>query len=513
MALLEVKNLTHSFGDKLLYKDASFELFKNEHMGIVGQNGSGKTTLLRSIVGKLTPDSGNIYWQKNIKIGYLDQYVNVSGDTNIFEYLKTAFEDLYKIERELNYLYVKLGTNEISKDFSDKVSVYQNFLFNKGFYEIDSTIQKVANGLGITSLGMDRQLKELSGGQKEKVILAKLLLENPDVLLLDEPTNFLDKEHILWLIEYLNSFKGAFMLVSHDFSFLEQVCTCILDIEFQKIIKYNVGFNKFLELKGINKENYIRNFKFQQKEIKKLKDFVNKNKARASTAKRAQSRVKKLEKIDVLSPPKNTPKPNFRLRSLPLANQKALKVNSLEVGYNKKALLPKISFFVKPGEKIAIIGFNGIGKSTLIKTLLNKIEKISGNFKFAEYVKIAYFEQNLNWENKDETPLEILEKKFPGLTQREVRKNLSNFNITAKNIKQSICSLSGGEQSKVKLCILVNTPANFLILDEPTNHLDEDTKNVLEEELIKFKGNVILVSHEDDFYKSIIDREINLKKL
>ena len=509
MGLLEVKNLTHSFGGKILYKNANFELFKGEHLGIVGQNGAGKTTLLRSIIGDITPDTGDIRWQRNIKVGYLDQYAEIEGNVTIFQYLKTAFDDLYKIEKELNILYEKLGENSSPKVL-DKISNYQSLLTNRGFYEIESTILKVAGGLGIIPLGMSSILKKLSGGQREKVILAKLLLESPDVLLLDEPTNFLDKSHVTWLGDYLKSFNGAFMLISHDFDFLEKVTTCILDIEFQTITKYNAGFNKFLKLKGLKKENYIKEFKAQRKEIKKLEGFIAKNRVRASTAKLAQSRIKKLEKIEVLAPPKNNPVPVFKLKSLPMANQKALKVNSLVVGYSKP-ILPKISFNLKPGEKVVITGFNGIGKSTLIKTLLGEIKSISGNFKFADYVKIAYFEQGLNWKNASMTPLEIVEERFKALSTREIRKELSHFGIMAKHINQGISTLSGGEQSKVKLCLLANTPSNFLILDEPTNHLDNDVKKVLKEQLTKYEGNLILVSHEESFYEDLTEREINLK--
>lgn len=510
MGILEVKNLTHSFGDKILYKNATFELFKGEHMGITGQNGTGKTTLLRSVIGDLTPDSGDIRWQKGIKIGYLDQHAKINQDLHIFEYLKTAFDDLYKVEKELNEIYESMAESS-NESLYEKASDYQNLLVNRGFYEIDSTILKVSAGLGINALGMDTPLKNLSGGQRAKVILAKLLLENPDVLLLDEPTNFLDKEHVEWLSDFLKSFKGTFMLISHDFSFLDKVTNCILDIEFQQITKYNGNFSKFLEVKGFRRENYIREFQAQQKEIKKQEEFIAKNRVRASTAKQAQARIKKLEKMDKIPPPQSAPKPTFKLISLPISHQKALKVHSLEIGYDK-ALLPKISFEVKMGEKVVITGFNGIGKSTLIKTLIKKIPAISGTFKFADYVKIAYFDQELSWQNPDLTPLEIIAERFPKFSVTEVRKKLASCGVMAKNVTQKISTLSGGEQSKVKLCMLINTQSNFLILDEPTNHLDAQTKDVLKEELLKWEGNLILVSHEPGFYEGIADKIINLKK-
>lgn len=510
MGILEVKNLTHSFGDKILYKNATFELFKGEHMGITGQNGTGKTTLLRSIIGDLTPDSGEIRWQKGIKIGYLDQHAKINQNLTVFEYLKSAFNDLYALEKELNQIYESMTTS-MDESLYEKASDYQNLLVNRGFYEIESTILKVSSGLGINALGMDTPLKNLSGGQRAKVILAKLLLENPEVLLLDEPTNFLDKEHVEWLADFLKSFKGSFMIISHDFSFLDKVTNCILDIEFNQVTKYNGNFSKFLEVKGFRQENYIREFQAQQKEIKKQEEFIAKNRVRASTAKQAQARIKKLEKLEKIPPPKSLPKPSFKLVSLPISHQKALKVHALEIGYDK-ALLPKISFEIKMGEKVVITGFNGIGKSTLIKTLMKKIPAISGTFKFADYVKTAYFDQELSWENANVTPLEIIAEKFPKMSVTEVRKKLAACSVTTKNVTQKISTLSGGEQSKVKLCILVNTKSNFLILDEPTNHLDVQTKTVLKEQLLQWNGNLILVSHESDFYEEIADKIINLKK-
>ncbi|GMB10500.1 MAG: ATP-binding cassette domain-containing protein [Candidatus Improbicoccus devescovinae] len=509
MACLEVGNLNHSFGDKILYKNAEFKIFKGEHVGLVGQNGTGKSTLLKSLTGEITPDSGSIVWDNNMRVGYLDQHAEINKNFSIFEYLKTAFDYLFQIEIKLNKIYENIDTN-MDNITSEKISDYQNLLVNCGFYEIESNILKVSNGIGLVAIGMQNLIKNLSGGQRAKVILAKLLLENPDFLLLDEPTNFLDAEHIEWLIEYLKNLDSAFIIISHDFNFLDKITTRILDIEFQTITKYTGNFEKFLKIKNIKKESYVSEYKAQQKEIKKHEDYISKNRARASTAKSAQSRVKMLDKMNKLEPPQMAPKPRFKLKSLACVSQiKILKVQNLQVGYNKP-VLPKINFEMKSGDKIVITGFNGIGKSTLLKTLIGKIPAISGSFEFYEYIKIGYFEQDLNWKDPKLTPIEIVAQYFPRMATQEIRKQLAQCSIMAKHVSQPIENLSGGEQSKVKICILANTPANFLIIDEPTNHLDKESKEVLKTQFENWKNSIILVSHEEDFYKNWTDKIINL---
>lgn len=512
MALLEIEQLSHSFGEKQLYKDSSFEIYKGEHVGIVGQNGTGKSTLIKILLKEVLPDKGTIRWQKNIQIGSLDQYAIVEENITIFNYLRTAFEELYKIEETLNQLYMEMAENS-NEDIMNKVSKYQEILEEKNFYGIDSEIKKVASGLGITAMGMDTILKNLSGGQRAKVILAKLLLQSPEVLILDEPTNFLDKEHVDWLSEYLQTFKGAFIIVSHDFEFLDKVTTCICDIEFNQIRKYKGNYSSFFKQKGALREEYIRQYESQQKEIKKLEEYIAKNKVRASTAQMAKSREKKLDKIEKLDKPTFTTKPHIHFQSLENTAQVILEVNGLEVGYYYP-LLPKMKFDVRNEEKLVITGFNGIGKSTLLKTLMGQIPSISGQFRFSDTIKkIGYYEQDLVWENPNDTPLDIIGKEFPKLTQKQIRKHLADCAIRKEHVMQPVNTLSGGEQAKVKLCKLSLTPCNLLILDEPTNHLDMDTKEELRKALLEFKGTVILVSHEASFYRDLATRQISIENL
>lgn len=512
MALLEVENLTHEFGEKQLYKDSSFELYKGEHMGIVGQNGAGKSTLLKLLLKEILPDKGHIRWQNNITIGHLDQYAVVDGEKTILDYLRTAFSDLYKIEDELNKLYQEMSENYDEK-IINKVSKYQELLQDKNFYGIDSTIQKIASGLGIKAMGMETYLKNLSGGQRAKVILGKLLLQNPEVLVLDEPTNFLDKEHVEWLSEYLKTFKGAFIIVSHDFDFLDKITTCICDIEFCTIKKYKGNYSAFLKQKGDLREEYIKQYKAQQKEIKKLEDYIAKNKVRASTAQMAKSREKKLNKMEKMEKPTYTSKPHIHFKSIETTAQVILEVKDLEVGYYYP-LLPKMKFDIRNEEKIVITGFNGIGKSTLLKTLIGEIPSISGSFKFSEAIKkIGYYEQDLMWENPEDTPLNIISSAFPKLTQKQIRKYLADCAIKKEHVMQPVGTLSGGEQAKVKLCKLILEPCNVLILDEPTNHLDVETKEELKKAIKEFTGTVILVSHEASFYKDLATRIVSIEEL
>lgn len=512
MSLLEVKNLSHTYGDKKLYSNACFELYKGEHMGIVGVNGAGKSTLLKIICNTAIPDEGEIKWQSNINIGILDQYAEIVEDYSIYDYLKTAFNELYKIEQKLNKLYEEMAYNQ-NENIMKKAAVYQEMLEEREFYSIDSSIKKVATGLGIDAIGYNKELKKLSGGQRAKTILAKLLLQSPDILLLDEPTNFLDKEHIKWLSEYLEEFKGAFIIVSHDFDFLDKITTCICDIDHKNIRKYNGGYSAFLKQKERLQEDYVRRYSEQKREIDKLEKYIAKNKVRASTAKIAKGRQKQLDKIERIDAPSfRTLKPVIKFKYIHATPKIALSIKDLEVGY-RYAILPKLNFSINNGEKVVITGFNGIGKSTLLKTIIGEIKSLSGKVKLGDNIKLGYYEQDLKWENDQLNPMEIISDEFPKMTNNEIRKHLSQCGVKSETALQTIKSLSGGEQSKVKLCKLTLISCNLLILDEITNHMDLASKEALKESLISYEGTVLLVSHEASFYEDLADRIINIEKM
>lgn len=507
MSLLEITNLTHRYEEKILYKNCSLEFYKGEHIGIVGPNGTGKSTFVKILIGEVIPDEGMIKWQKDMKLGVLNQYAEIREDSSILEYLKTAFQNLYEIENNLNQLYQNpdFSTDSI---LINQAAALQEELENKNFYQVESEINKVSVGLGLTAIGMEKTLDELSGGQRTKVILGKLLLENAQVIILDEPTNFLDKEHVKWLAEYLKNYKGTSFVVSHDFDFLEEAADCICNMEYGTVKKYNMKYSKFVKQKEKLQQDYKRQYELQQKEIQKTEEFIRKNIAGIKT-KMAQGRRKQLEKMERMEKPAVTGRIRIRFREKETGTLPSLKVKNLEIGYIN-SLLPKMNFEIKGGEKFVITGFNGIGKSTLLKTIIGALNPIKGEYQISETAQIGYYEQDLQWKNKTLNPVQIVAEEFPYMQKKEIQKQLANCGVKGENMQKSISILSGGEQSKVKLCKLLLRPINFLILDEPTNHLDSDTKEALKQALMEFHGTILLVSHEEKFYKDWIEKEIKL---
>lgn len=507
MSLLKVEELSHSYADKVLYQQATFELYKGEHMGVVGQNGAGKSTLIRILTGDIVPDEGKVKWQSGLKIGHLGQYAEIDGRLSIADYIRTAFAHLYEMERQMNRIYEACA---ITGDEGHLLQAagFQERLEAEDFYTIESRIGKIAGGLGLDAIGMDRPIAELSGGQRAKVILAKLLAEQPDVLLLDEPTNFLDQAHVEWLAAFLANFGGAYIVVSHDYEFLDRISTCICDIAFGAIAKYYGSYADFLRQKEHLSQDYIRRYEAQRKQIERTEAYIRRNIAGVNS-KIAQGRRKQLDRLERLGPPASMQEPVIAFREVPLPAASALAVDQLEVGYGSP-LLPRLSFSLAGGEKLAITGFNGIGKSTLLHTLVGRLPALGGAYRFAEQAVIGFYEQDLKWENARLTPIQMLSHMHPRLTTQEIRRQLAMCGLKGEHAVQAIGTLSGGEQSKVKLCRLLLSPCNMLLLDEPTNHLDAATKAALQAALRHFQGSVLLVSHEASFYQGWADRVLEL---
>lgn len=509
MSILKVSNLCYAIKEKVLYNNCQFVLNPKEHVGIVGKNGVGKSTFLKIITHIVDPDDGEIKWQPNIKIGILDQHAEIDKDKTIFEYLQNAFQHLYELEKQM-ILYYEKSVDDY--DLFDKAVQIQSKLEVQNFYHLDIVIEKIANGLGLNAIGLDKKIAELSGGQRAKVILAKLLLEKPDVLLLDEPTNFLDVEHIEWLINYLNEFEGSFLLISHDFSFLNRTTTHILEISNHTFVKYTGNFEAYQKQKELMVDDYEKRFEKQQKQIEKMEDFIRKNIA-GSNSKNARGRRKQLERMEKMPPPaKQRPNPTFSFNLINCSPQQKLIVKDLTIGYDFP-LIKNINLTISGGEKIVIKGFNGIGKSTLLKTLMNQIKQIDGSYNFSDTIKKIYYEQDFTWENNQELPLSIVKNKYKNMNDKDAFSLLARHGLSNKDILQPVGTLSGGEQAKVKLSLLSLLPTNFIILDEPTNHLDDIAKESLYKALKSFGGTIILVSHEPDFYKDLATKIIDVSKL
>lgn len=507
MSFLEIEHLSHAFGDNVLFRDAELTLNSGEHLGIVGQNGVGKTTLIRFCTGQAVPDEGRIVWQPGITLGYLDQYARAEENVTLEEFLRSAFGSLFALEKEMNGYYRLAGEGD--EGALERAAELQERLEAEEFYELETKIDRMLTGLGLDALGRGRPLGAMSGGQRAKVILAKLLLEEPDVLLLDEPTNFLDQEQIGWLAGYLSGLQSAFLVVTHDFGFLEKAVNGICDLSEGKIAKYRGTYSEFLRKREAAREAYRRRYTAQQREIRRTEEFIRRNLAGSHT-KMAQSRRTQLARMERLEAPELTQlRPVFRFAAGKPGSACPLETEGLLVGYDEP-LLPGLSFSLGSRDKVVISGFNGVGKTTLLKTLIGELMPLGGSFRLGADTETAYFEQDFSWEDPKLSPLELLSRLDPGLPQRELRRRLAGAAISAKHASQPLETLSGGEQAKVKLCILTRKPANLLILDEPTNHLDQNAKEALKAAVREFPGAVLLVTHEAAFYRDWADRVIHV---
>lgn len=503
MSILNVENVSHDFGGRQILENASFRLLKGEHIGLVGANGEGKTTFLNIITGKLMPDEGKISWCKNITTGYLDQNTVLQKGNTIRDVLRNAFNYMFELEKKMLKLYDSMSdcSEEEMNSMMEEVGEISEVLEHGGFYTIDAKIEEYANGLGLGEIGLDRDVSELSGGQRTKVLLTKLLLENPMILILDEPTNFLDENHIYWLKKFLQNYENAFILVSHDESFMNDVVNVIYHINNAVLTRYTGDYNNYLEMSKLKQLQLEQSYEKQQKEIAKLEMFVAKNKARASTANMAKSRQKKLDKMNIIELANKKVKPTFNFKEARTPGKYVIEVSDLVIGYDEPLTRP-LNFNVERNKKIAIKGVNGLGKSTLLKTLLGVIPTIDGSVNHDQFLEVGYFEQEESLSNK--TAFNDVWDTFPSLTAGEVRSALAKCGLTNEHITSQMRVLSGGENAKVRLCKLMMSKVNLLVLDEPTNHLDVDAKDELKKAIKEFKGTVLLVSHEPEFYEDIV---------
>lgn len=429
----------------------------------------------------------------------------------IREVLRTAFDEMYNLEKDMLNLYEKMSSADDAKieSMMEEAGEIQQMLETGGFYQLDTKIEEVAGGLGLADIGLDRDVDDLSGGQRTKVLLVKLLLENPSILILDEPTNYLDHQHILWLTRYLQEYENAFILVSHDMEFLNSVVNVIYNLDGGSLTRYTGNYEDFKRMYEVQREQELKAYQRQQAEIEKLEDFIARNKARVATRGMANSRQKQLDKMEILEKPQQKIRPEFNFLMARTPSRFIVEAKDLVIGYDAPLTKP-VSFTVERGEKIAITGTNGLGKTTLLKTILGQLPPISGQVVLGDYLFPGYFEQE-SGRDEEATALETFWAEYPSMENREVRLCLSKCGLTNEHITSQMRVLSGGENAKVRLAIVMNREHNWLILDEPTNHLDIDAKEELKKALSQYPGTILLVSHDPCFYESFITRTLNVE--
>lgn len=519
MIVLSCNNLNKSFGIDSILENVNFTVNEYDKIGIIGVNGTGKTTLFKIISGIYGYDSGDIYTSKDCEIGYLEQNTNFHSENTILEEVLEVFKDVIEMEKYLRDLEHKISeessnTNsttleKLMNEYSNKLEAFSDM----NGYGYKSEAKGVLKGLGFNDEDMDKPISILSGGEKTRVLLGKLLLKKPTLLLLDEPTNHLDSEAIEWLEVFLKQYKGTVILISHDRYFLDQVVNRIFEIHNKKLKTYNGNYSDFIEASAIEKELELKKFEDQQKDIKKQEESIERLKAfgREKHLKRARSKEKALAKVDVLDKPEAyRKKAKIEFNPSVTSGNDVLQLRDISMGYGERILFKDLNLDIYRGEKVALIGANGIGKSTLFKIIMNEITPLSGDIKFGTNVNVSYFHQEQKTLNLDNTIIDEIWEDNKQLTQTSLRTMLGAFLFEGEEVFKKISTLSGGERARVAILKLILSNANLLLLDEPTNHLDIDSKEVLEEALSSYTGTIFTISHDRYFLNTVVDKVLVL---
>lgn len=517
MLLLQVQQITKYFGADLILSNIKLELQEGDRTALVGRNGAGKSTLLKIIAGELSYDSGQIVKPKDVTIGYLSQHTGLESSLTIWEEMLSVFENVRKMEQQLREVEQKMSdpaNYEREGAYEKLLSEYDRLQeeFNEiGGYQYESDIRSVLHGFRFFEEDHNVNISTLSGGQKTRLALAKLLLSKPDLLILDEPTNHLDIETMLWLEKYLQNYSGALLIVSHDRYFLDQIVTQVYELSRHEISVFHGNYSKYLEEKAKRYEREMKLFEKQQGEISKLQDFIQRNLARASTTKRAQSRRRQLEKMEVMKRPGGEEKSaSFTFTIEKQTGNDVLRVLDGAIGYDREPLAKDVNLSLTRGDSIALVGPNGVGKSTLLKTIIKKLPLLAGEMKYGSNVQIGYYDQEQAELSSNKTVLQELWDHYPLVNEKEIRTVLGNFLFSGDDVLKTVSSLSGGEKARLALAILMMQKANLLILDEPTNHLDLDSKEILENSLVDYPGTILFVSHDRYFINRIATKVVEL---
>lgn len=518
MILLQVNQLKKHFGADLILSNIKLEVQSKDRIALVGRNGAGKSTLLKMISGQLSYDSGEIIKPKSVSIDYLAQDTGLESNLSIWEEMLTVFAPLRKLEAAIRELEIKMGDPSIfnnPKVYEKLLAEYDNLQVTfkeQGGYQYESDIRSILHGFNFSEFNYDTLISSLSGGQKTRLALCKLLLTKPDLLILDEPTNHLDISTLTWLEQYLQGYPGALLIVSHDRYFLDKVVTQVYEIERKSSTKFVGNYSNYLKLKAENYEIELKKFEKQQDEVEKLKDFIARNLVRASTTKRAQSRRKQLQRMELMDRPLGDEKSaSFHFEIDRQSGNDVLSAKDISVGYEKNnPIIKNINFSIYREDSIALVGPNGIGKSTLLKAIINRLESLEGIFHYGSHVTIGYYDQQQANLTSNKRVLNELWDEYPLKPEKEIRTVLGNFLFSGDDVLKNVSTLSGGEKARLALAKLMMEKANFLILDEPTNHLDLDSKEVLENALVDYPGTILFVSHDRYFINRIATKVFEL---
>lgn len=521
--LVQLNNVGKSFNGEILISNINLKVEESEKIGLIGINGAGKSTLLKMIYGDLSHDEGEIIKSRGKTFAYLKQDSGLNLENSIKEEMLSVFNELLNVERELRQLEKLMSSQEIIEDYEKlekimkKYSSKTDYFVMQGGYEIEAKINTILNGIGFKNFDLNIKVSKLSGGQKTKLSLAKILLNEPDLLMLDEPTNHLDLEALNWLGGYLKSYKGAVLIVSHDRYFLDSTVSVIYEIERGKSKRYTGNYSKYVSLKAEEKELHIKNYERQQEEIKRLQTFVDKNIVRATSAKAAKSKrkaIERMEKIDVPLGDLKKVNMNFEIKNRSYKEVLQFKEGIVSVGEgeNKKILTEDLNFDLTRGDRVALIGPNGVGKTSLLKVLIGDLQLEYGSINWGKDVQIGYYDQEHEKLNPNNTILEEVWDDFPTMKESKIRGVLGRFLFSGEDIFKKIGDLSGGEKSRVALSKLMLIEANLLLLDEPTNHLDLQSKEVLESALKDYEGTILFISHDRYFINKIGNKVMELTK-
>ena len=519
MILLQINQLCKYYGADIVLSNIKLEIQTRDRIALVGRNGAGKSTLLKIISGNLSYDSGDMIKPKDVKIGYLAQDTGLESDLSIWDEMLSVFAELRQQEKTLRTLEQQMSNPNIIQNEAEYQKILKDYdvlqvnFKDQGGYQFESDIRSVLHGLNFQSFDYNTKIFSLSGGQKTRLALGKLLLTKPDILILDEPTNHLDIDTLSWLEQYLQGYDGAILIVSHDRYFLDKVVNQVYEISRKEISKFPGNYSSYLDKKAANYEREMKQFEKQQDEVAKLQDFIHRNLARASTTKRAQSRRKKLESMELMDRPLGNEKSaSFGFDIEKQSGNEVLNINSLSIGYENSTVSNDISFKLKRGDSIALVGPNGIGKSTLLKTIMNKLSPLKGDIQYGTNVMIGYYDQQQAELTSNKRVLNELWDEYPFKPEKDIRTVLGNFLFSGDDVLKIVSTLSGGEKARLALAKLMMQKANLLILDEPTNHLDLDSKEILENALLDYPGTILFVSHDRYFINRIASKVVEMEK-